>query len=143
MRIALVIRPFTDENLQTALQMGVEDVVTVLPNAGPVWDYLAILRHKKRIEDQGLRWSVVESVPISDNIKLGLEGRDQRNRPILPDHSQPRRSGHSRNVLQLDGRLWLDAYLNDHPHARQCPRQYLRSQRHGRRATHHRLRRHH
>ena len=77
MRIALVIRPFTDENLQTALQMGVEDVVTVLPNAGPVWDYLAILRHKKRIEDQGLRWSVVESVPISDNIKLGLEGRDR------------------------------------------------------------------
>ena len=76
MRIALVIRPFTDENLQTALQMGVEDVVTVLPNAGPIWDYFAILRHKKRIEDQGLRWSVVESVPISDNIKLGLEGRD-------------------------------------------------------------------
>ena len=76
MRIALVIRPFTNENLQTALQMGVEDVVTVLPNAGPVWDYLAILRHKKRIEDQGLRWSVVESVPISDTIKLGLEGRD-------------------------------------------------------------------
>ena len=76
MRIALVIRPFTDENLQTALQMDVKDIVTVLPNAGPVWDYLAILRHKKRIEDQGLRWSVVESVPISDNIKLGLEGRD-------------------------------------------------------------------
>ena len=36
------------------------------------------VRHKKRIEDAGLRWSVVESVPISDRIKLGLEGRDER-----------------------------------------------------------------
>ena len=79
MRIALVIRPFTDQNLQTARQMGVEDLVTVLPRElqdGPVWDYLAILRHKKRIEDAGLRWSVVESVPISNRIKLGQEGRD-------------------------------------------------------------------
>ena len=79
MKIALVIRPFTDENLRTALQMGVEDVVTTLPRDGrdgPVWDYLAILRYKKRIEDLGLRWSVVESVQISNKVKLGLEGRD-------------------------------------------------------------------
>ena len=80
MRIGLVIRPFIDENLQTALQMGVQDMVTVLPpqlQDGPVWDYLAIVRHKKKIEDMGLRWSVVESVQIPLRVKLGLEGRDQ------------------------------------------------------------------
>lgn len=80
MKIGLVIRPLTDDNLQTALQMGVHDVITTLPGnmqTGPVWDYLGILRHKKRLEDIGLRWSVVESVPISDRVKLGLDGRDE------------------------------------------------------------------
>ncbi|MCZ6632510.1 MAG: mannonate dehydratase [bacterium] len=80
MRLALVIRPFADDNLMTARQMGVEDVVTTLPHelqTGPVWDYLAIVRHKKRIEDIGLRWSVVESVSISNRIKLALDGRDE------------------------------------------------------------------
>jgi mannonate dehydratase len=80
MKIALVVKPFTDKNLQTALQMGVEDIVTTLPrelgDGGPVWDYLAILRHKNRLEDLGLRWSVVESVQISNKVKLGLDGRD-------------------------------------------------------------------
>ena len=79
-RIGLVIRPFSDNNLKTALQMDVKDVITTLPGdrrTGRVWDYLDILRHKKRIEDLGLRWSVVESVPISDVVKLGLDGRDE------------------------------------------------------------------
>jgi mannonate dehydratase len=80
MKIGLVIKPFTEDNLQTALQIGVHDMVTVLPGElrdGPVWDYLAIVRHKKSMEDMGLRWSVVESVQISNTIKLGLEGRDE------------------------------------------------------------------
>ncbi len=79
MKLALVLRPFTNERLQLARQIGVTDIVTVLPQeekTGPVWDFQAILRHRKRIEDIGLTWSVVESVPISDRIKLGLEGRD-------------------------------------------------------------------
>ena len=80
MKLALVLRPFTNERLQLARQIGVTDIVTVLPReeqTGPVWDFQAILRHRKRIEDTGLTWSVVESVPISDRIKLGLEGRDE------------------------------------------------------------------
>lgn len=77
MRLALVLRPLNDERMALARQIGVTDIVTVLPNAGPVWDFNAILHHKKRIEDAGLTWSVVESVPISDRIKLGLEGRDE------------------------------------------------------------------
>lgn len=79
MKLALVLLPFTNERLQIARQIGVTDIVTVLPQEdrnGPVWDFQAILRHRKQIEDAGLKWSVVESVPISDRIKLGLEGRD-------------------------------------------------------------------
>ncbi|MDP6775872.1 MAG: mannonate dehydratase [Candidatus Latescibacteria bacterium] len=66
--------------MKLATQIGITDIVTTLPGDdrdGPVWDYLAIVRHRKRIEDAGLRWSVVESVPISDRIKLGLDGRDE------------------------------------------------------------------
>ena len=51
--------------------------MTTLPNGGPIWDFDAIVHHKERIADAGLTWSVVESVPISDRITLGLEGRDE------------------------------------------------------------------
>jgi mannonate dehydratase len=80
MRIGLVVRPFTDDNLRTALQMGVTDMVTTLPNTrrkSGLWDHLEIVRHRKKIEDLGLKWSVVESAHISDTVKLGLEGRDE------------------------------------------------------------------
>ncbi len=79
MKLALVLRPLAEERLKLARQIGVTDIVTVLPQedqSGPVWDFHAILQHRKRVEDAGLTWSVVESVPISDRIKLGLEGRD-------------------------------------------------------------------
>ena len=80
MRFALVLRPLNDERMKLAKQIGITDIVTTLPQteqSGQVWDYYALLHHKKRIEDAGLRWSVVESVPISDRVKLGLDGRDE------------------------------------------------------------------
>ena len=80
MNLALVLRPLNEERMKLATQIGITDIVTTLPGEdrpGPVWDYLAIVRHRKRIEDAGLRWSVVESLPISDRIKLGLDGRDE------------------------------------------------------------------
>ena len=79
MKLALVLKPFSEENLAVATQMGVSDIVTTLPRdqyQGRVWPYEAIVRHKQRIADAGLTWSVVESVQISDNVKLGKEGRD-------------------------------------------------------------------
>ncbi len=80
MNLALVLRPLNEERMKLATQIGITDIVTTLPGAdreGPVWDYLAIVRHRKLIEDAGLRWSVVESLPISDRVKLGLDGRDE------------------------------------------------------------------
>ena len=81
MKLALVLRPFSEENLAVACQMGVTDIVTTLPRdqhrVGQVWPYEEIVRHKQKIADAGLNWSVVESVQISDTVKLGKEGRDE------------------------------------------------------------------
>ena len=59
-------------------QIGVEGIVTAIheiPN-GDVWPLEAILNQKTYIETYGLRWSVVESLPVSEAIKYGGAERD-------------------------------------------------------------------
>ena len=60
-------------------QIGVEGIVTALhdvPN-GDVWSYEAIVELKTYIESFGLRWSVVESLPVSESIKYAGTNREQ------------------------------------------------------------------
>ncbi|HNX90184.1 MAG TPA: mannonate dehydratase [Paludibacteraceae bacterium] len=60
-------------------QIGVEGIVTSLhdvPN-GEIWTSEAIEEVKSYIESFGLRWSVVESLPVSESIKYAGPDRDR------------------------------------------------------------------
>ena len=60
-------------------QIGVEGIVTALhdvPN-GEVWPLESIKEMKEYIEAAGLRWAVVESLPVCEAIKYGGTEREQ------------------------------------------------------------------
>lgn len=58
-------------------QMDIEGVVTSLYHIPPgeIWSKEEISSLKREIESYGLRWSVVESLPVSEGIKINSEDR--------------------------------------------------------------------
>ncbi|MBO4612645.1 MAG: mannonate dehydratase [Bacteroidaceae bacterium] len=66
--------------LKMLRQIGVEGIVTALHDVplGQVWTREAIRDLRQYIEAEGLRWSVVESLPVTETIKYGGPDRDQQ-----------------------------------------------------------------
>lgn len=60
-------------------QIGVEGIVTSLHDVpiGEVWTVEAIRAVQEKIRSYGMRWSVVESLPVSEEIKYAGPGRDR------------------------------------------------------------------
>ena len=61
-------------------QLGVEGIVTALYDEplGEVWSREKIRDLKEYIESYGMKWSVVESLPVTETIKYGGADRDQQ-----------------------------------------------------------------
>ncbi|MDD6976944.1 MAG: mannonate dehydratase [Prevotellaceae bacterium] len=61
-------------------QIGVEGIVTALHDVplGEVWTREKINELRSYIEGHGLRWSVVESLPVTETIKYGGPDRDEQ-----------------------------------------------------------------
>ena len=79
---------------------GVTGIVSAIYDipVGEVWPYEKILELKNQIEAKGLHLSVIESVPVHEDIKMGCGEPRPVYRKLLPDAAQ---SFQGRNRLCL------------------------------------------
>ncbi|PSP33745.1 mannonate dehydratase [Halobacteriales archaeon QH_10_67_22] len=79
--LALVLPRKPDERWELAKQMGVTDAVVHPLEVGDgktTWSYDDLLGVRNWLENDGLEFRVLEgSVPLTDRVRLGLDGRDE------------------------------------------------------------------
>lgn len=73
---------FDDEMAKFALQLGIRDIqmnTPKLPGKG-IWDFEALKNLRDRIESYGLKFTMIENIPLTfyDKVMLGLPGRDEQ-----------------------------------------------------------------
>lgn len=69
--------PVTLQNIRQIPGMtGIVSAIYDIP-VGEAWTYDKIIELKKKVEESGLHLSVIESVPVHEDIKLGLPSRDR------------------------------------------------------------------
>lgn len=80
MQLAEAFSAYPDRLWHLAKQLGVNHAVAWLPwqeKTEKAWDLMPLIRMKQRFADYGLDLQVIESMPPSNEIKLGTAGRDQ------------------------------------------------------------------
>ena len=78
MKLAMLVNPFTETNLQLAAQVGVTEVVVPYPGL----QVQTLLEQKRSVENFGMRLAVVERKLPHLQIVHGLEGRDAQTTDI-------------------------------------------------------------
>lgn len=80
-RLSLILPPEPDDRWELAKQMGVTNAVIhplMIGDNKTSWTYDELRGLKNYLEGDGLSFSVLEgSVPLTDRVRLGLEGRDE------------------------------------------------------------------
>lgn len=79
MKLAEVFSSQPNRLWHLAKQLGVDHAVGGLPWEEKIekpWDLMPLIRMKQRFQDFGLELTVIESMPPSNEIKLGTAGRD-------------------------------------------------------------------
>ena len=74
MQIALLVTPFSDENLQLAAQVGVTEIVSVYPGL----ELANLLAIRDRVESFGMRLGVIERLVPTLRFVHNSPGRDQQ-----------------------------------------------------------------